>query len=379
MATTKKNESKNTVTNKKSATTTKRTIPVTDGSETKVVCPVCGSEFAIGEHEHTVKNAVAIGKDSGLGTIVLPVSKRGEALQAAGIDTSKYFSIQLPNGGEQMMKLGDDGKAVPVTQDDPIIQQILGGGTVPNRKLFRRWIMSQVFHGLLYECRYYGDGFTGWLKSHGYVYMWEQFIEELRVQATLYGKDMENYRNRNRWFDKALAITMAGDYIEQLRKDANSRPQHKCKGVPYVTVEHVHYFCSDIEKKLVQPLWAYVRKIETAQNPQALYEAVREFWRKAPVKSWHYDQCAEWKDAYKGAGAFFTMQNLLRFHGCHFPKNNDFYSRTLTGLQMLDNAAGCYQDGEGWRLFGLMKQMLDENGIDIIAKMKAWSEAKKRR
>ena len=56
MATTKKT----TTVNKKSATT-KRTIPVTDGTETRVMCPVCGTEFAIGEHEHAVKGGVAIG------------------------------------------------------------------------------------------------------------------------------------------------------------------------------------------------------------------------------------------------------------------------------------------------------------------------------
>ena len=46
---------------------------------------------------------------------------------------------------------------------------------------------------------------------------------------------------------------------------------------------------------------------------------------------------------------------------------------------MLENAANAYDDGEGWRLFGLMKQMLDENGIDIDAKMKEWAQAKKRK
>ena len=25
-------------------------------------------------------------------------------------------------------------------------------------------------------------------------------------------------------------------------------------------------------------------------------------------------QCKAWIDAYKGAGAFYTMQNLIRFH-----------------------------------------------------------------
>ena len=74
--------------------------------------------------------------------------------------------------------------------------------------------------------------------------------------------------------------------------------------------------------------------------------------------------------------AYATMQNLLRFHGCTFPKDNDFYKRGRSGLDCLEAAAGCYQDGEGWRLFGLMKQMIDENGIDIKAKMRQWAAAK---
>ena len=354
-----KSENKNTVTNPQNAT--------------RVVCPECGAEFDIlAQHEHTVKNAVVIGQDSGLGTIYLPVSKRGEALQAAGIDTSKYFSIKLPTGGEQMMKMDDDGRAVPVSADDPVIRQIIGGGTVPNRSLFRRWIMSQVFHGLQAD-----GGFTSWLRYHGYPYQWEMLIEELHVQAKLYGKDMENYEARNRWFNKGLCVKVAEDYIDQLRKDAQGRPQHKCKGVPYVTVEHVHYFCSDIEKKLIQPLKTLVLGISHADTPQALEGRVRRFWKQCPVKSWSYDQCAAWKDAYKGMGAYATMQNLLRFHGCTFPRNNDFYERGRDAMKMLEHASLTYAaDHAGWRLFGLMKQMLEENHIDIAKKMKEWAKAK---
>ncbi len=363
MATTKKNVNKNNSAN----------------NETKVVCPVCGSEFEIGAHEHTVKNAVVIGADSGLGTIALPVSKAGTgriaALQAQGVDTSKYFAIQLPTGGEQLMKMDAEGKAVPVDAEDPILKNIMGQGTVPNRNLFRRWVMSQVFHGL--QSR---NGFTQWLKLHGYVYQWEMMVEELRVQEKLHRKgDVENFVERNRWFNKALAIDMAGDYIRKMLQDANSRPQHKCKGVPYVTIGCKHYFVSDIEKKLIGPMWAYIRAIETAKTPQALEQAVREFWKKAPVKDWHYKQCAKWMDAYKGMGAYATMKNLLLFHGCSFPKDNDFYNRRLTGMQMLQNAAHAYEGGKGWCLFGLMKQMMDKNHIDIEAKMKEWARAKSQR
>lgn len=377
MATTKKNENKNTVTNKKS---TAATSP-RGGQEgvTKVMCPVCGTEFAIGEHEHTVKNATVIGADSGLGSVYLPVSKRGEALQAAGIDTNKYFSLRLPTGGEQLMTYDENGIPVAVKADDPIMQQIVKGGTVPNRSLFRRWVMSQVFHGLMWESRYSGDGFTGWLKMHGYKYQWEMLVEELRVQARLYKNgDMENFNARSRWFDKALALEMADDHIEQMRKDANDRPQHKCKGVPYVKYDGVNYFVSDIEKKLIAPMQEYVLKIATAKNPQQLYEAVKRFSDHAHLNvAGAFKQNSAWKDAYKGMGAYATMQNLLRFHGCTFPKDNDFYNRNRSGLDCLKAAAKSYENGDGWRLFGLMKQMIEENGIDIKAKMAQWAMAKR--
>jgi len=346
---------------------------MSNNNETKVMCPVCGTEFAIGEHEHRVKNAISIGKDSGLGEVYLPVSKRGDALKAAGVDTTKYFSINLPTGGSQLMKMTDGGVPVAVTDDDPIMAAIRTQGTVPNRSLFRRWVMSQVFHGL--QC---SGGFTQWMKWHGYKYQWEMLVEELRVQAKLYGKDMENYDARNRWFNRNLAVTMANDYVEQLRKDTHKRPTHKCKGVPYIRFSNENYFVSDIEKKLITPVQTRIVAIERAKNPQQLYDAVRNFWWRMPSGSQHYDQCAAWKDAYKGMGAYATMQNLLRFHGCGFPNGNQFYyNARLSDLQMLENAAKEYANGEGWRLFGLMKQMLEMNGIDIKAKMQEWAQAKK--
>lgn len=360
---------------------TKKTSNVNNSvnnNETKVVCPVCGSEFAIGEHEHREKNALVIGKDSGMGTVYLPVSKRGVALQAAGVDTSKYFSINLPTGGTQLMKMGDNGVPVAVDANDPIMQQIVQGGTVPNRNLFRRWVMSQVFHWLRND-EQCGNG--TWLKWHGYRYSWTMLIEELRVQAKLYGKDKENFEARNRWFNHALCIAMAKDYIEKLRKNVAERPQHKCKGVPYVTVDHCHYFVSDIEKKLIGPIKNRIDAIERAKTPAKLYEAVRDFCRCAGGKFTDWmPQCAAWKDAYKGMGAYATMQNLLRFHGCTFPRDNEFYEickPKAAGLQMLECAAETYKNGEGWRLFGLMKQMIDENGIDIERKMSEWSRAKR--
>ena len=380
---TKKNETKNmSVNNKKDAAATSPR----GGQEgvTKVMCPVCGTEFAIGEHEHTVKNAVAIGKDSGLGTVYLPVSKRAEALNAAGVGSKKYFAMNALDGSGCLMTYDDNGRPVPVNEDDPIIRQIIGGGTVPNKNLFRRWVMSQVFRGLSEKHWRTKSpiGFTEWMKNHGYEYTWEMTIKELHAQTEMYGNgDMENFEARNRWFNKDVALAMAHDYIKQLRGNAMRQKTRNCKGQPYIRVKGFDkgVFVEDIEKKLTQPLRHIIYTIATAKTPADLEQAVRKFWNEAYGKEWCYDQAAEWKDAYKGAGAYFTMQNLLRFHGCTFPKGNDFYLRGRSGLACLEDAAKTYADGEGWRLFGLMKQVIEENHIDIEAKRKEWAEAKKAR
>ena len=341
-------------------------------NETRVICPVCGTEFAIGDHEHKVKNGVAIGKDSGLGDIYLPVSKRGDILKAAGVDPSKYFAIKLPTGGEQLMKMDESGRAVPVDKDDPVLSAIAKQGTVPNRKLFRRWVMSQVFHWLATdeEC---GNG--KWLTWHGCDYPWKMLIEELRVQAKLYSRDIHAFRARNRWFNRELAVVMVEDYIDKLRKDANSRKLHKCKGVPYIKIGYRDVFYTDIERKVIDPFKEHLADIRLAKTPADLYAKVEQFYRDIRLYG-SYSPCSAWKDAYKGMGAYATMENLLRFHGCTFPIGNIFYDKRKEGLEMLVNAAASYAKGEGWRLWGLMKQMIAENGIDIRAKMHEWRMAK---
>ena len=352
-------------------------------SETKVVCPVCGAEFdVLAEHEHKVKNATVLGADSGLGTIYLPVAKRMEALKNAGVDTSKYFPMQMRDGGECLMTYDEDGRPVPVDENDPIIRQIIGGGTVPNKNLFRRWVMAQVFRGLT-EKGWRSKapiGFAKWLENHGYEYQWKMLIDELHAQTKMWGKDMENYEARNRWFNKEVCVAMAEDFVKQLREVALKQKTRNCKGAPYIRVKGFAkgVFVEDIDKKLILPLQSILVQMKHVKTAEGLEMAVRNFWNAAKGKEWmwKYKQCARWKDAYKGAGAYYTMQNLLRFHGCRFPKDNDFYQRGKGGLEMLDAAAELYWD-EGWRLFGLMKQMIEENHIDIEKKREEWREAKK--
>lgn len=82
-------------------------------------------------------------------------------------------------------------------------------------------------------------------------------------------------------------------------------------------------------------------------------------------------QSAVWIDAYKGSGAFFTMQNMIRFHNCFVV--NDFGKQLSknNALSFLNKKAEEYKK-EGWRLIGVLKKMLDDNNIDVANKIREW-------
>ena len=88
--------------------------------ETKVLCPGCGTEFAIADKEFTATGTV-IGKGSDLTPsirrwpVIIPhrtsqgARERIEALRDAGVDVSCLFAMQGAEGGEYVAS-NKDGK-----------------------------------------------------------------------------------------------------------------------------------------------------------------------------------------------------------------------------------------------------------------------------
>ena len=83
--------------------------------ETKVLCPECGTQFAIAKKGFTTV-ATVIGEDSDLGTVYpatvgrttpakLPktAQERIEALRNVGVDVSNLFAMKGANGGEHIV------------------------------------------------------------------------------------------------------------------------------------------------------------------------------------------------------------------------------------------------------------------------------------
>ena len=353
--------------------------------ETKVLCSQCGTEFAIAKDEFMTV-ATAIGQDSGLAVIfpavvekkavAVKLPKTGEArieaLRNAGVDVSNLFAMRGADGKEHVAS-DRNGMLTILKDNDPIFDLIITQGTVPNSRLFRRWIMAQMFHMMTYMPyrSYEPVGVTQMIHNLGYEYQWKMLMNELNAQMKMAGRDLENFADRNRWFNVDVVVEMATDYLIELKKRVDALKTRKCKGTPYKRICSRDIFVEDLHRKLYAPLEMAITNIKRARNATQLYNATKKF-NSIRIKMAHdTPQSRAWISAYKGAGAFFTMQNLIRFHGCVAFDDAGVRLDKSQSLAFM-SAKACKYKNEGWRLLGVLKKMLEDNGIDIREKMEEW-------
>lgn len=342
--------------------------------KTKAMCPQCGTELMIEGTKIT-----AAPDDTPAEPTKLPktAQERIEALNRAGVDVSHLFAMQGSGGGEYVVS-NKGGKLSILEDDDPLFRLIVAQGDVPNRRLFRRWVMAQMFRMLSYKDYLCKEpvGVTEMIHRMGYEYQWKMLMRELHAQMKMEGRDPENFADRNRWFDRKVVEQMAQDYIVLLNKYVDDQPVKKSKGVPYKCVKGKDIFMHELHEKLFSPLGAAAARIRYAKDAARLYDAAQKFDDLRVRMKHDAPQSKAWVDAYKGAGAYFTMQNLIRFHGCMLV--NDYWKRLdkYQSQAYLSAKAEAYKSGEGWRMLAMLKKMLDDNGIDVAKKMKEWRSKK---
>lgn len=338
-------------------------------------CPVCGTEPAITGRKATIAEAHAA---SAYQTKLPRTAKeRIEALRAMGMNVSHLFAMQGANGGECIAS-NKDGYLTVLNDDDPLFKLITDQGDVPNRRLFRRWVTAQMFH--MMTCTDYRSGkpigVTGMIHRLGYEYQWRMLLDELHAQMKMEERDPENFADRNRWFNADVVYAMAEDYVHRLKERIDSMKVKKCKGVPYKRVGSRNIFVEDMETKIYQPLQAALYGIRRAKNTVQLYNAAKKFNGTRIKMPYDAPQCKVWVNAYKGAGAFYTAQNLIRFHGCTVVNDKGRRLDKYQSLASLSTKAEEYKDGKGWRLLAFLKKMLADNNIDIKKKMAEWHKKK---
>ena len=314
---------------------------------------------------------------------------RVATMQAAGIDTKKYFSINLPEGLKPgsviSLVIDEDGKpaiAADTTEKENktkkevdieldhynrILSQI-ENGYVRNSKLHRRWVMAQMFRMLNSSI-----GYNEYLKRrYDYKYQFKMLIDELNVLGNLQKEDPEEFKDRLAFFNKNVVIALCNDYYHKLNKRVMALPEKKCKGKSYKRINGYNIYVADLNSKLYIPILNRIKNMECCISYEMLSYSLKNFVRDFVNKyALPYDtnKCAVWVDAYKGAGAYYTMMNMVKFHDCFISDNTT--EEVYTGMKAVKylESLNVIHEGYGYRMFAEMKRMIKENHFDFNKRM----------
>lgn len=313
---------------------------------------------------------------------------RVATMQAAGMDTKKYFSINLPEGlkpGSTIsLVIDDNGNPAIATETeekttkkiiDPELEQYnsiisqIENGYVRNSKLHRRWVMAQMFRMLNSSL-----GYNECLKRrYDYKYQFNMLIDELNVLGHLQREDPEEFKDRLSFFNKDVVIALCNDYHEKLKKVVDSLPEKKCEGKPYVRISGNNIFIDDLNDKLYIPILNSIIGIQYCTSYEALSNLLKNFVRlfvNRYTLPYNTSKCAAWVDAYKGAGAYYTMMNMVKFHNCFITNNTT--GEVYIGMKAVGylKTLNVVHEGYGYRMFAEMNRMIEENHFDFNGRMR---------
>lgn len=367
----------------------------------KVICSNCGAEVILPETSKLV-TGMTISKQ-GCGVHYLPMEKkennmgiiensinnvtvnntenkenksmtdlRATELSNNGINTNKYFSFKLPNG--KTITVDEDGNQVT----DEIMSKIENDGFIDNKTLYRRWVMAQFFRmynfGLNEACKHFTQG-----------YMWKMLDDEIKTLAKLEKKDSEYFAERSHFFAKDVVFGICNDYITALRINIDRLPVRYCtltdsngkaEKIPYKKIWGENFFVSQIDKKFISKYQKALYRISFAKNYEQLYKEFKKF--KSLV---HYLPrripnaiSPTWLDAYKGAGAYYTLQNMVLYHHCKLLKYENCNSLEKKNGEYLtgNNAYKFMQDNlgyyENYQWVGMFKKCVEDNNFSFGSK-----------
>ena len=310
---------------------------------------------------------------------MLTKNERMAKLNGAGVDTGKYFTVNLPDGLAKnstiTLTINENGDYTVVntqtTENDAILNQIIEDGYVRNTKLHRRFVMAQMFQMLNYVS-YGGDasGYNDCLRyCYGYGYTFKMMLEEVRVLSKLEVKDAETFQERSHFFTRDVVVDVMKDYIDKLKKYVDELPDKNCKGVPYKRIKGINIFNADLDKKLYAPLRADIYKMQAAGNYTLMYKVLFNFMKNMIKLPYDTPKSKAWIDAYKGSGAFYTLKNLVMFHDCGIiTEPYNVVVRGTDAVAYISAKLDEYQ-GEYYRMFALMKKVIADNNFDFQDRM----------
>lgn len=305
-------------------------------NEAHVICPRCGCE-------------IEVGNESGL-RMVTPPTPGIHVLKEkdGGLDFSKFVAATKPQ--EREYKISGDTANV----DKSVTQEIIEDGYIKNSK-HRRFVTAQMFRMLRFP-----GGYNEYLKRMPYAYQWEMLVgdwhhsSELKAIAHLEMADSKEFERRTYFFNADVVIKMLDDFVEQSR-NANVR------GTYY---KHAIWTAIDAALTLRESLdtrYKYCRYDVMLKQVRHWYNCNAHII-KYVARTCGFKHSRDWIDAFKGSGAYYTMQNLVCYHNCKL--QTPFGSLTgETAVEYLDLQMKLDRRKCGYQWFGMLKEMIKQNNF----------------
>lgn len=270
------------------------------------------------------------------------LSEMIKQLEEQGVDTSK-FSINI------------DGKDLNEFLD--LAKRNVEQGTVEH-KTFRRWVLAQTWKmltELVYDPndRRFDAGWERYMRlKYDYKYQFTVLMDELKVLDKMKHRNSasEEYTIRKLFFTQDVVLKTCQHALASFRKN-----------IAYFR----GYFSDTANRILDEAERTYSLMISRKRNDYHSMYVLLDSFIKTGILNYINNRerkCQEWKDAYKAAGAYYSLQNMILYHDCMLPlcaKKESYFE-----LNRITTRYSCI--GELWRLHALMLETIDYNDFDLV-------------
>lgn len=282
------------------------------------------------------------------------MNNRMEILKKNGVDTGRYFTLVLNETIPAGTKIN-----ISVDGMDEVAKQIVEDGYVKNTKLHRRWVAAQYFRMLESEYGWY-DYLN---RNYDYMYQLKMMTEEVRVLAELSKRDKETFDERAQFFTYKVVAKVLDDYFKDMCKYIGGLPQKKCKGQPYVYVKgYGNVFVSDVDNNVITPINAVIARCKTCQNFNDLYDTLIVFKSRMIKLPYYTKKSKTWIDAFQREGAFYTLKNLIMFHGVKLSHLGGTCKTQEDSMSKLRELVRTY---EGYQMHAMLKKTIEANNFNF--------------
>ncbi len=291
---------------------------------------------------------------------------RVNELNEAGVNTNR-FVFNLPDGlsaGSSVTIDVNNGQAVNTATGEAItVENVVQSGYIKNNNLHRRWVMVQMFRMLN------SGNYSKYLRNnYSYMYQFKMIENELNVLAHMEQRDPDAFQVRKRFFTKKVVYALFVDYLHKVNKLLASLKTHykheDNRRREYVTIpRYGHIYTDKIDGRIRIPLQNMLVRINRCSTFRELYNLVYNFNHQKKVRlPDDTSKCQDWVSAFKGSGAYYTMQNMINFHNVFVIDDVGNILRGDDAMAYVDSKLDEYE-GEGWRYLGMLKKVINDNNF----------------